>query len=55
MSLENNMKCLCKYLFIDVTTFNFVGDNIAEALNSELKKSDITITINMNIDTSAFT
>ena len=49
------MKYLFHYKFINVTTFNFVGDSIIEALNSGLKRSDVTISTNTNIDTSALT
>ena len=37
ISIERNMKYLCHYHFIDVTTFDFVGDSIAEAKNCGLK------------------
>ena len=53
--IESNMYCLCYYKFIDVTTFDFVGDSIFEASNNRLKRGDITVSTNMNIDTSALT
>ena len=37
-SIESNMDYLCHYEFIDVTTFDFIGDSIIEAVNCELKK-----------------
>ena len=49
------MEYLCHYKFIDVTTFDFVGDSIVEASNSGLKRGNVTISMNMNIDTSALT
>ena len=37
ISIERNMKYLCHYHFIDVTTFDFVGYNIDEATTCGLK------------------
>ena len=37
-SIEINMKYLCNYHFIDVTTFDFLGDSIVEAANCRLEK-----------------
>ena len=55
MSIESNMGYLYHYKFIDVTTFYFFGDSIIEASNSGLKRGDVTVSTNMNIDTSALT
>ena len=55
MSIESNMEYLCDYKFIDITTFNFVGDSIIEASNNGLKRGDGTVSTNLNIDTSTFT
>ena len=55
LSIESYMKYLCHYEFIDVTTFDFVGDSIIEAANCGLKRSDKKLSTNMNIDTSALT
>ena len=54
-SIERNMNYLCHYHFIDVTNFDFFGDNIVEATNCGLKRVDITVTTNMNIDTPLLT
>ena len=54
-SIEINMKYLCHYHFIDVATFDFVGDTVVEVANCGLKRSDVTVFTNMNIDTSALT
>ena len=55
MSIESNMEYLYHYKFIDVTKFDFVGDSIVEASSSGLKRGDVTVSTNMNIDTSALT
>ena len=54
-SIENNMKYLCHYYFIDVTTFNFLGDTIVKGANHRLKRGDVIVSKNMNIDISAIT
>ena len=55
MPIEASMEYLCHYKFIDVTTFDFVGNSIVEASNSGLKRGDVTFSTNMNIDTSVLT
>ena len=56
MSIESNMEYLWHYKFIDVTTFDFVGDSIIEVSNSGLKRGDVNnVSTNMNIDISTFT
>ena len=52
MSIENSMKYFCRYHFIDVTSFGFIGDSIVEGSNCGLKRGDIAISTNMNIDIS---
>ena len=44
------MKYLCHYHFIGVTTFDFFGDSIVEGANCVLRRGDVTIPTNMNID-----
>ena len=53
--IENNIEYLCRYKFIDVTTFGFVGDIIVKASNSGLKMGDVTVSTNINVDKSALT
>ena len=55
MSIENQLKYVCHCYFIDVTTFGFVGDSIAEAANSGIKQGDVQVASNMTINTSAAT
>ena len=54
-SIEIIMKYVCHYYFIDVTTFYFLGDSIAKSANCGLKRGDVTVSTNMNIDTSTLT
>ena len=49
------MKYSCRYQFIDVTNFDFVRDNSVEAANCGIKRGDVTVCTNMNIDTSSLT
>ena len=51
MSIEINMEFLCHYNFIDVTTLYLVGDSIVEGSNSGLKRVNVTVSTDMNIDT----
>ena len=37
-SIEISMKYMCNYHFIDVTTFDFLGDSIVEAASCGLGK-----------------
>ena len=53
LSLNANMKYFCHCYFIDVTTFDFLGDSIAEAFNSGLKTGQDKVSTNMTINTSA--
>ena len=55
MTIENQLKYVCHCYFIDVTTFGFVGDSIAEAANSGIKQGDVQVASNMTINTSAAT
>ena len=54
-SIDKKMKDLCHYELIDVTTFEFPGDSIVETENCELKRGDVTVFTNINIDISALT
>ena len=54
-SIETNMKYLCHYRFIDLIIFDFLGDSIIEGENCGLKRGDVTVSANINIDTSALT
>ena len=53
LSLKTNMRYFCHCYFIDVTTFDFLGDSIAEAFNSGLKTGQDKVSTNMTINTSA--
>ena len=53
ISLDNNLRYFAHCYFIDTTTFDFVGDSIAEAFNSGLKCGKDHVTTNMTINTSA--
>lgn len=55
LSLKNNMDYIAHYIFKHVTTFDFVGDCIAEAANSGIKNGSIRVSTNMNINTSGMT
>ena len=55
LSIENKLKYICHCYFIDVTTFGFLGDSIAEAANSGIKNGDVKVASNMTINTSAGT
>ena len=55
MAIERNMEYLCQYHFTDVTTSDFADDSIVEATNCGLKRGDVTISTNMNIDTAVLT
>jgi hypothetical protein len=54
-SLKNNINYIAHYMFKHVTTFDFVGDCIAEAANSGIKNGSIRVTTNMNLGTSGMT
>ena len=49
------MKYLRHYEFMYGTAFDFVGDIIIEAISCGLKRGDVTVSTNVNIDTSAMT
>ena len=53
ISIEKHMEYLCYYHFIDVTTFNFLGDSIVEGANCGLEGGDVSVSKNMNIHTSS--
>ena len=53
LSLECNLRHICHCYFKDVTTFDFLGDSIAEAFNSGLKTGQDKVSTNMTINTSA--
>ena len=36
-SIENNLQYLCHAYFINLTTFDFLGDSIVEAANNGIK------------------
>ena len=55
LSLKNNMEYIAHYMFKHVTTFDFLGDSIAEAANSGIKNGSIAVSTNMNISTSGMT
>ena len=55
LSIENKLKYICHCYFIDVITFGFLGDSIAEAANSGIKNGDVKVASNMTINTSAGT
>ena len=52
-SIESKIWYLCDFYFINVTTFDFLGDIIVEAANYGLKRGVVTVSTNMNIDTQA--
>ena len=54
-SIETNMKYVYHYHFIDVTTFDFLGNSIVEVANCGLKRGDVAASTHMNIDTSSLT
>ena len=54
-SIESNMKYLCHYNFIHVTSFYFLGDGIIEKVNFRLKRGDVTVSKNMSINTLVMT
>ena len=54
-SIENNLSYLCHYYFRDITTFDFLGDSIAEAVNSGIKNGYTKVSTRMTINTSAST
>ena len=54
-SLESNMEYLCHYYVIDVNIFIFLSDSIVEAANYGLRRGDVIVSTNMNIDTSELT
>ena len=47
------MKYLWHYYFIDITKFDYVGDSIVEGSIYGLKRGDVSVSINTNIDTLA--
>ena len=54
-SLLNVTVEIIVYQLIDVTPFKFLGDSVVEGANCVLKRGNVTIFKNMNIDTSALT
>ena len=52
-AIDNNLLYISHYYFKDVTTFDYLGDSIAEAQNSGIKTGNIKVTTNLNINTSA--
>ena len=54
-SIEINIKYLCYYHFINVTTFCFLGDSIVKGGICGLKRGDTSVSKNMNIDKSVMT
>jgi len=54
-SIESNLSYLCHHHFLNVTTFDFLGDSIAEAVNSGIKNGSTKVCTRMTIDTSAKT
>ena len=54
-SIKDNMRYVYHYHFISVTTFDFLGDITVEESNCGLKRGDVTVSTNMNIDISAMT
>ena len=55
ISLELNLNHICHYNFLNVTSFDFLGDSIVEAVNSGMKHGDQQVNTNMTINTSAST
>ena len=54
-SIEINMKYLCHYHFINITQFDFLSDSIVEVAKCGLKSDNVTVSTNMDIDTSSLT
>ena len=50
LSIEPNLKYICNCYFKDVTTFGFLSDSIAEAINSGLKYAIVNLSTNMTIN-----
>ena len=53
LSIKTNIKYICHCYFINVTTFGFVWDSIAEAANSGIKSGNIQVSTNMTINRSS--
>ena len=53
ISLDNNLRHFAHCYFIATTTFDFLGDSIAEAFNSGIKCGKDNVNTNMTINTSA--
>ena len=49
MSIKRNIEYLYHYKFIDVNTFDFVGDSIVETSNHGLKRGDVTVSVDPGI------
>ena len=56
-AMINSLQYIAHYHFIDVTTFEFLGDSIVEGANSSVKNAKLPIHVNTNmtINTSAST
>ena len=55
ISIDTQIKYISHSNFINITTFDFLGDSIAEAVNSGLKEGHQHVSTNMTINTSAAT
>ena len=55
LSIDTQIKYISHSNFINITTFDFLGDSIAEAVNSGLKEGHQHVSTNMTINTSAAT
>ena len=55
LSIQNNLQFVAHCYFIDVCTFDFLGDSIVESANSGLKGGSLSVSTAMTINTSAGT
>ena len=54
-SIENNLNNICHCYFKDDTAFVILGNNIAEAFNSDIKEGDVKLSANMTNNNSGLT
>ena len=54
-NINTKRKFLLHYYFMDIATFDFLGDSIVESVNFSLKKGNLKVSSKMDISNSGFT
>ena len=54
-NIVSKKKMLLNHYFLEVTTFDFIGDSIVESANAPIKKGTIKVSNNMELSNSGYT